>query len=143
MNLRTGCFPAKKAINMADAPRNTTSMNTTISEVRSIAEAAINSINQLTNLIEGRSSTSTPTSTPRTSHTPLLSTPRSTTQSLLLNQITAVNVQSRQSSALTELRRRFPTVSRARECSGRYVSANRSSNPYSTTTPRRRVGGSY
>ena len=46
---------------MADAPRNTTSMNTTISEVRSIAEAAINSINQLTNLIEVRISTSTPT----------------------------------------------------------------------------------
>ena len=84
-----------------------TSVNTTISgEVRSIAEAAINSINQ----------------------------------QLLLNQTAAVNVQSRQSSALTELQRRFPTVSRARECSGRYVSANRSSNPYSTTTPRRRVG---
>ena len=65
---------------MTDAPGNTASVNTTISEeMRSIAEAAINSINQLTNLIEGRSSTSTPTGTPRTSHTPLLSTPRSTT----------------------------------------------------------------
>ena len=60
----------------------------------------------------------------------------------LLNQAAAVNVQTRQTNALTELKRRFPTVaSRARECSGRCVSNNsRSTQPYSSTTPRRRVG---
>ena len=60
----------------------------------------------------------------------------------MINQAAAANVQTRQTNALTQLRRRFPTVaSRARECSGRYVSNNsRPSHPYSSTTPRRRVG---
>ena len=128
---------------MADAHANSLISD----QVRSIAEAAIKSINEITSLVEN--GPRTVSCTPRTNNMPPLSTPRSTiSQTLgtssrpLINQVAAVNVQTRQTNALTELRRRFPTVaSRARECSGRYVSNNsRSSHPYSSTAPRRRVG---
>ena len=128
---------------MADAHANSLISD----QVRSIAEAAIKSINEITSLVEN--GPRTVSCTPRKNNMPPLSTPRSTiSQTLgtssrpLINQAAAVNVQTRQTNALTELRRRFPTVaSRARECSGRYVSNNcRSSHPYSSTTPRRRVG---
>ena len=131
---------------MADASQNQSSIS---GQVRSIAEAAIHSINQLTSLIENRPSTVPDASAnSRTSNTLGPSTPRLTTNTalesprLVLNQAAAVNVQRRQTSALTELRRRFPTVSgRARESSGRYVSTNRSSSSlYISTATRRRVG---
>ena len=126
---------------MADAHANSLISD----QVRSIAVAGIKSINEITSLVEN--GPRTVSCTPRTNNMPPLSTPRSTSQTLgtlsrpLINQAAGVIVQTRQTNALTELRRRFPTVaSRARECSGRHVSNNsRPSHPYSSTTPRRRV----
>jgi hypothetical protein len=87
---------------MADASQNQSSIS---GQVRSIAEAAIHSINQLTSLIENRPSTVPDASAnSRTSNTLGPSTPRLTTNTalesprLVLNQAAAVNVQRRQTS---------------------------------------------
>ena len=76
---------------MADAIQNQSSIS---GQVRSIAEAAINSINQLTSLIENRPSTVPDASaTSRTSNTLGPSTPRLTTNPALESPRLVLNRQ--------------------------------------------------
>lgn len=139
-----------------------TSQDSSISgQVKSIAAAAIQSINQLTSLIEKNPSTASGTSTtPVTSNAERLEFVRSTQRFItttgppeaplaVLNQPAVL--QDQQTNALTELRSRFPTVSsRGRGTSRDLISwrsknANKSrgsssSDPYSRNRNPRRAG---
>lgn len=121
-------------------------------QVKSIAAAAIQSINQLTSLIENRPSTASGTSTtPVTSNAERPEFVRSTQRFItttgppeaplaVLNQPAVL--QDQQTNALTELRNRFPTVSsRGRGTSrDRILRGSSSSVPYSTNRNPRRAG---
>ena len=89
---------------MADAHANSLISD----QVRSIAEAAIKSINEITSLVEN--GPRTVSCTPRTNNMPPLSTPRSTISRTLgtssrplINQAAAVNVQTRQTKRIQSL----------------------------------------
>lgn len=125
----------------------TTPSNLIPEQVKEIGQAAIDSINQLTSLIEhGPSMTSGTPRIPSNAH--VAEAAHGAERQLTASEMTFVRQTQPANSALAELQRRFPTVSRGRAAanrdpvSGRYRRpSNSTSRPYPIVQNVRRSAG--
>ena len=131
------CLPCAAKTKMATVPE----------QVKEIAQAAIDSINQLTSLIEHGPTTASGTlRIPSNAH--VAEAADGGKRQLTTSETTFVRQTQPANSALAELQRRFPTVSRGRAAtnrdpvSGRYRRpSNSTSRPYPVVQNARRSAG--